>query len=217
MSRDFENKRAAVEHARQHRGFTLIELLVVIAIIAILAAMLLPALSKAKMKATQAACLSNQKQLALAWIMYADDNNDKIVNFNTSTGSPTYAFDPSCWRTAVALVQVTVPAGLSAQEQWIFKTRMSYKQPRTAPPGVSTIDGPLFRYAPNADIIHCPGDRRYQTSVNFAYDSYSGVAGLNGEASAFTKRTALLHPTDRFLWVEGADGRGENQGSWSFV
>ena len=62
------------------RGFTLIELLVVIAIIAILASLLLPTLTRAQEQGRRIKCTSNQKQLALTWLMYAGDNNDKLVS-----------------------------------------------------------------------------------------------------------------------------------------
>jgi prepilin-type N-terminal cleavage/methylation domain-containing protein/prepilin-type processing-associated H-X9-DG protein len=98
-----------MRQSRNHRrtGFTLIELLVVIAVIAILMAILMPALNRAKEQGKRAACLSNLKQLTMAWLMYIDQNDEKLVNGDTHEytsmyGSPSLQFNLShynekCW------------------------------------------------------------------------------------------------------------------------
>jgi prepilin-type N-terminal cleavage/methylation domain-containing protein/prepilin-type processing-associated H-X9-DG protein len=196
--------------SRASRAFTLIELLVVIAIIAILAAMLLPALSRAKLKATAAVDLSNQKQLAIGWTMYADDNNDYIVGFNQVAVTD--------WRVApYAAAFKMPPLGGATTGPALAKVldEAGFKQ------------GGLFQYIRNPGIIHCPGDVRTKNPASGAYTSYSGVAGLNGGKSySITKRSTIRRATEAILWVEENDPRqntallgvafGETLGAWEF-
>jgi prepilin-type N-terminal cleavage/methylation domain-containing protein len=152
------------------RAFTLLELLVVIAIIGILAALLLPALARAKERAKRIGCLNNQKQLGLAWEMYSGDFNGRMA-INDCEGPDPYRSTSNSWVVGNAMVDID-PATITS--------------------------GSLFSYIKNAAIYKCPADLGMIKDTTIPrYRSFSLSGYMNGPADNTTWGVQPLRQTSQ--------------------
>jgi len=183
-------------------AFTLIELLVVIAIIAILAALLLPALTSAKQSALGAACRNNQKNLIVAWMMYADDSNGRIARAHDRGRKEFDWVGPK----QTELGRETGPTGSIEDEKRGLK------------------DGTLWPYVQAAGAYHCPADRRdgleksKKVNQGKPYRSYAGACSMKGppySPNPIIKTDQIVSPSTKYVFLEeDTDVGGANWGGW---
>jgi len=170
----------------KRKGFTLIELLVVIAIIAILMAMLMPVLNRVKEQGKRAVCLFNLKQLTLAWILYADDFDERLVNGEADNESPP------------GEIRISTRSFHKNELYWVghdwhqdYMTGGQLDQPTQ----IKAIRlGALFSYCKTEKLYRCPTGIRGESRTYSIVDSMNGLrreGTYNGDVGAIVHRTVL--------------------------
>lgn len=176
---------------RKYRGFTLIELLVVIAVIAILMAVLMPALHRAREGGKRVTCLNNLKQLALAWNLYADENGDRIVNGATGFSNQSTAWGDH--RNELSWIDGFHPEPT--------QTELQIEDIRR---------GALFPYTKNVALYKCPtGKRGYALTyaIMFSMNAVNHPAsngGAQGVKGAHVKKRTEIRPNlaQRLVFID---------------
>jgi prepilin-type N-terminal cleavage/methylation domain-containing protein len=177
-------------------GFTLVELLVVIGIIALLISILMPALNKVKVQAQRTACMSNQRQLVMAWQMYANDNKDFLpMNWPDGTAGPGGAY--------------VDPAPNKFVPWFVGKSKAGTLNPPLKKGGGNNdeaiIRGSVYPFLRSIKVYKCPGDQGLRL-VSYGVNSY-----LNGErfgsADMVWKKGKVRRPTKTFVTIDEYDFR----------
>jgi prepilin-type N-terminal cleavage/methylation domain-containing protein/prepilin-type processing-associated H-X9-DG protein len=191
------------------RGFTLVELLVVIAVIAILMAILMPTLKLAKDQGYAVVCVSNLRDLSLAWFTYAEENDSTLVGGHVAGDSDfknKNKYPDGFW--------VEPPQDPS-------RNYTGGNRPGLVDDKLRGIRrGTLFPYVKEVDVYRCPNDQRLRDRNQLAFRSYSIAGGMNGEdKNLFNRRAIEVYdeiktPSTKFVFVEEADDRSWNIGSW---
>ncbi|MBK7404813.1 MAG: prepilin-type N-terminal cleavage/methylation domain-containing protein [Phycisphaerales bacterium] len=196
-------------------GFTLIELLVVIAIIALLIGILLPVLGTAREAGKTTVCLAGQKNLAAAFVMYANDNDDGIVGSWTNRDpNPSAGMDHS-W-----VDWPMFPDGRRMGNVALKNATDTEGHKR----GIR--NGKLWPYLENDQIYHCPSDIRARDkglAGNIAWRTYSMPNCMNGDNGweawcgswrVSERLVSVQFPTTKVVFLEESDPRGVNMNSW---